>query len=230
MTPRAPEAEAREEIDRLLTAAGWVVSDLQDVDLAAYRGIAIREFSLKAGHGEADYLLYLDGKAVGVVEAKKKGSTLTGVETQSGKYANGLPDSLPAWRRPLPFAYESTGVETRFTSSLDPEPRSRGVFAFHRPETLRALLDAVAAPVSGEAQPAWKVGTFLSRVRQMPDLVTEWGDFKLWPARVVAIRNLEAFVCTVETEVDANFKRAALLRQAVLASAHQPSPEIGSCQ
>ncbi len=81
-------------------------------------------------------MLYLDGRAAGVIEAKKAGATLVGVETQSAKYTAGLPDALPAWRRPLAFAYESTGVETRFTNGFDAAPRSRPVFAFHRPETL----------------------------------------------------------------------------------------------
>ena len=75
------------------------------------------------GHGQADYLLYGDRKALGVVEAKKVGATLTGVEAQTEKYSTGLPRGLPAWHDPLPFLYQSTGVETRFTNALDPEPR-----------------------------------------------------------------------------------------------------------
>lgn len=135
-----PEAAARAEIDRLLTAAGWAVQDFKQADIHAARGVAIREFQLNAGFGEADYLLYVDGKAAGVIEAKKQGATLTGVEVQSGKYSQGLPQSLPAWRRPLAFIYESTGAETHFTNGLDPEPRARNVFAFHRPETLAEWL------------------------------------------------------------------------------------------
>lgn len=57
---------------------------------------------MKGGHGFADYMLYVDGKAVGVLEAKKKGFTLSGVETQSDRYVKGLPDGLPAWRKPDP--------------------------------------------------------------------------------------------------------------------------------
>ena len=139
MTP-APEAEARLEIDRLLAAAGWDVQDAGAANIHAGRGVAIREFPLP-GYGFADYLLYVDGKAAGVTEAKKAGSTLTGVEIQSDKYTRGLPEGLPRWHNPLPFSYQSTGVETRFTNGLDPEPRSRNVFAFHRPETLAGWLD-----------------------------------------------------------------------------------------
>ena len=136
-----PEQRARQEIDRLLVAAGWHVCDYKDANIHAARGVAIREFPLTAGHGYADYLFYVDGKAAGVIEAKKVGVPLLGVERQSSRYTQGMPSTLPAWLRPLPFAYESTGVETRFTNGLDPEPRSRSVFAFHRPETLAGWLD-----------------------------------------------------------------------------------------
>src|SRR5580700_5381465 len=130
-----PEHKARREIDADLTVAGWVVQDKDDLDLTAGRGIAVREFVMKPGFGFADYLLYVDRKAAGAVEAKPQG-TLTGVEAQSAKYAAGLPDNLPAHRRPLPFLFESNGSVTFFTNGLDPVPRSRQVFNFPRPETL----------------------------------------------------------------------------------------------
>jgi type I restriction enzyme, R subunit len=114
-----PEDKARENIDHLLTQAGWAVRDQNKANILAYRGVAIRNFTLKPGHGFADYLLYVNGRAAGVIEAKKEGVTLTGVETQSERYTKGLPDGLPAWSSPLPFSYESTGVETRFTNGLD---------------------------------------------------------------------------------------------------------------
>jgi len=203
--PPGREKRARDLIDQLLQRAGWAVQDVSAADLAATRGVAIREFPLLPGHGFADYLLYVDGKACGVIEAKKQGATLTGVEAQSARYAQGLPPALPAWRRPLPFVYESTGIETHFTQGLDPVPRARAVFAFHRPETLAdwltqasadppgapaTVLTTDAQPPPAEAQqPAG--GTMLARLRAMPPLVTEWGDFKLWPAQITAIRNLE---------------------------------------
>lgn len=128
-----PEDKAREEIDNILEKSGWHVCDFNDANIHGHRGVVIRYFPLKPGHGEADYFLYLDGRAAGVIEAKKVGNTLTGVEIQSNKYKNGLPDELPAWQRPLPFAYETTGEETQFTNGLDPYPRSRNAFSFHRP-------------------------------------------------------------------------------------------------
>jgi len=194
-----PEEEARELIDAGLEKAGWVVQNREDMNLAAGRGVAVREFKLAQGHGFADYLLFVDDKAVGALEAKPKGFTLKGVEVQSGKYSDGLPKTLTAPVVPLPFLYESTGVETQFTSRLDPQPRSRTVFNIHRPETLAEWLTweplatwaqeyGVADP---DGQPHWRVATPSSlrgRVRAMPPLNTSG----LWPNQVKAITNLEA--------------------------------------
>ena len=84
-----PEARARQTIDALLTAAGWHVCDVASVNLhagsGAVKGVAIREFPLNPGHGFADYLLYVNGKACGVIEAKKEGATLSGVEVQGAQ-------------------------------------------------------------------------------------------------------------------------------------------------
>lgn len=146
-----PEGRARMRIDEMLEAAGWAVQDGRAVNLAASRGVAVREFVMKRPHGRADYLLFLDGRAAGVVEAKKEGETLTGVEHQSAKYVDGLPEELePAVEGGLAFVYESTGTETRFTNRLDPEPTSRPVFSFHRPETMAVWLDDVRRRATAE--------------------------------------------------------------------------------
>lgn len=173
----------------MLKAAGWRVCDPAETDISAHLGVAIREFPLKSGHGFADYLLYVDGKAAGVIEAKKRGVTLSGVETQAAKYTQGLPDGLPAWSKPLPFSYQSTGIETRFTNGLDPEPKARGVFAFHQPAHLSQSLDFERNKAAEPPPPVYlgKGKTFLARLQQMPPLVEEG----LWLAQVQAIRNLE---------------------------------------
>lgn len=195
------EEEARAGIDALLAKAGWQVADADAVNIHAQRGVAIREFPLP-GHGFADYLLYVDGKAAGVIEAKKEGVTLSGVETQSAKYTQGLPAGLPAWRKPLPFSYQSTGTETRFTNGLDPQPRSRPVFAFHKPEMLAGWLDDAQAfdsaiplrtgdaptMIAADAAAEQRGQTFLARMQHMPPLK----EAGLWPAQITAIRNLEA--------------------------------------
>lgn len=144
------------------------------MNLFASRGIAVREFPLETGY--ADYLLFVDQKAVGILEAKAEGFPLSGVAEQAGLYAVGLPFNIPNVTLPLPFLYESTGVETYFRDNRDPVPRSRRLFAFHRPETLAEWL----------TQP----DTLRARLKVMPEdnpLITE----KLWPAQVEAIRSLE---------------------------------------
>jgi type I restriction enzyme R subunit len=93
-----PAQQARKEIEHLLAAAGCAVQDIKAANIHAAQGVAVHP-------------LYVNGKSVGVVEAKRKGATLTGVEIQSARYAQGVPTSLPAWRRPLPFVSESTGLE-----------------------------------------------------------------------------------------------------------------------
>lgn len=183
----SPEDRAREIIDRMLTEAGWEVENAENVNISGCRGVAIRNFTLKQGHGFADYLLYVDGRAAGIIEAKKEGATLTGVEIQSDRYTKGLPDGLPAWSNPLPFAYESTGTETRFTNGLDPQPRSRPVFGFHKPETLAGWLDSGTGRVADVAEKyGLREGTFLARMQQMPPLIDD-----LWPPKPKAISNLE---------------------------------------
>ena len=130
-----PEQRARQQIDAQLAACGWVVQDFQAVDFSAGRGIALCEVPLTTG--PCDYLLLVDRHALGVIEAKKVGTTLSTVADQSARYANSLPAFLAAGLTgPLPFLYESTGVETFFRDERDPTPRSRRVFTFHRPETL----------------------------------------------------------------------------------------------
>ena len=189
--PANPEQAARENIDRLLTQAGWAVQDIKSTNLHASPGVAIREFPLATGHGCADYLLYVQGKAAGVIEAKA-GATLSGVEVQSAKYQCGLPDSLPAWFRPLPFCYQSTGVETHFTNGFDPDPRSRDLFVFHRPDTLASWLQTSPHVVSGSSRDGQegygRPATFRRLLKTLPPLIEQG----LWAAQIRAIRSLEA--------------------------------------
>ena len=166
-----PEARARDLIDRQLEAAGWILQHRGEFNRKAARGVAVREFPLPAG--EADYLLFVDGRAAGAIEAKKAGTTLSGFAEQSEKYLAQLPEHLDAWADPLPFGYESTGIETLFRDLRDPKPRSRPVFAFHKPETLAEWL----------GQPA----TLRRRLQQLPPLITTG----LRGCQIEAISNLE---------------------------------------
>lgn len=167
-----PEQRAREHIDQLLSAAGWAVQDRKDLNLGAGLGVAVRYFPLQTG--EADYMLFVNRKAAGVIEAKPEGYTLGGVAEQSAKYLIGLPETIPHVEGDkLPFAYESTGIETLFRDERDPDARSRRVFAFPKPETLHEW----------SQQPE----TLRARLRTMPPLITEG----LRGCQVEAIEGLE---------------------------------------
>lgn len=166
-----PEESARQNIDKLLQAAGWSIQDYKQLNLGASLGVAIREFPLK--NGAADYLLFVGRTAVGVIEAKPEGTTLSGVAEQSAKYLTGIPKNIPHIQEPLPFAYESTGIETYFRDLRDPDSRSRRVFAFHKPETLKEWVE--------------RKETLRAQLRAMPPLITKG----LRDCQIEAVENLE---------------------------------------
>jgi len=141
---QTPEQKARDNIDAMLEQAGWKVQPKKKIDFNAGPGIAVREYDTDVG--PADYVLFVDKQAVGVIEAKPEewGQKITTVEDQSQGYAT----AELKWVKnnaPLPFVYESTGIITRFTDGHDPKPRSREVFSFHRPETLHEWLTKPAS-------------------------------------------------------------------------------------
>lgn len=172
-----PEQLARQNIDQQLINAGWIIQDRNALNLFAAKGVAIREFPTRqedGTFGEADYMLFVNRKAVGVIEAKKAGTTLSGVAEQARVYAAGLDENIPSVDSDtLPFIYESTGIETLFCDQRDPEPRSRPIFHFHKPESL------------GEW--ANQTDTLRIRLQQFPQLLTN----HLWSPQVEAINNLE---------------------------------------
>ena len=178
-----PEERARVLIDEQLARAGWYVCDRDQRDLVNHRGNAVREVIMDAGHGRADYLLYVDRKIVGVIEAKPVGTPLTGVQWQSAMYATGLPEDLKDFaglrEDRLPFVFEASGSETQFTNGFDPSPRARKIFNFPKPETLaRIIRDAEADPDA----PTWR-----AKVQQMP----QFGDYELRAAQFDAVANIE---------------------------------------
>lgn len=137
-----PEEKARLVIDDKLRQSGWVIQDMKKLNLYASLGVAVREFPTSTG--EVDYALFVDGKPIGVVEAKREeaGQSITDVEVQSGRYAH----STFKWIKnnyEIRFAYEATDKLVRFTDYNDIKYRSRTVFSFHRPET---LLDLIQQP------------------------------------------------------------------------------------
>lgn len=169
-----PEQIARDKIDQMLVDAGWLVQSKDEVNLSAGKGVALRETNTESG--SADYILFVNSKAVGVIEAKAEdlGFKLLQVEEQSVRYSK---DAIKIGKFTLesekPFVYESTGTVTRFTDYRDPKPRGRNVFSFHKPSTIEGWI---------------KKGVSLrERLLSLPNLDTTG----LRPSQIVAIENLE---------------------------------------
>ena len=169
-----PEQIARDKIDQMLVDAGWLVQSKKEVNLSAGIGVALRETNTESG--SADYILFVNSKAVGVIEAKAEdlGYKLLQVEEQSVRYSK---DAIKIGKYTLesekPFVYESTGTVTRFTDYRDPKPRGRNVFWFHKPETLAEWIK--------------KGPSLRERLLSMPEL-DHTGHR---PAQIVAVENLE---------------------------------------
>ena len=177
MTPPTDmlEGETREEIDAKLEAAGWVIQDKTKLNLYQSLGIAVREFDTDTG--PADYMLFVAGKACGVIEAKREGAALGHVAEQSGRYATSGTKHIQRWAandEPLPFLYEATNHEIRFRDERDPKPKSRNLFHFHKPETLKDWLE------QGD--------TFRARLQQLPELNTKG----LRACQIDAVHGIEA--------------------------------------
>lgn len=179
----AAEARARVLIDGQLKQAGWLIQRRKDLALGAAQGIALEEAHMKADHGRVDYLLYIDKKVVGVIEAKPMGTPLAGVQWQSAMYASGLPSEvrLAALDKDgrLPFVFEASGIETYFTNGFDPDPRARLIFNFPRPETLARLLRSAE---SDPHAPTWR-----GKVLELPAPSAA----PLRPAQIEAIVGIE---------------------------------------
>lgn len=166
-----PEQIDRDKIDAMLIKAGWDVQSKNEVDLFAKKGVAVREYQTESGF--ADYVLFVDRKPVGIIEAKKKeeGHRLIAAEEQSQGYAKSKLKYHE--NQALYFVYESTGTITRFTDNRDPKPRGRNIFSFHRSETIAEWLK--------------KEESLRKRLHRFPKLNPEG----LRPAQIVAISNLE---------------------------------------
>jgi type I restriction enzyme, R subunit len=183
---KTPEEHARDLIDAQLSRAGWSVQNRKQLDLVSHQGVAVREIYMAEGSGRADYVLYLQGKIVGVIEAKPSGTTLTQVEWQSRGYSKGLTedqkDNAILKNNEAPFIFEASGTETHFTNLYDPEPRSRALFNFPQPETLaRILRDASESDI-----PTWR-----GKVHQLPS--TDIYDLR--PASRRAVIAIEKSLC-----------------------------------
>jgi type I restriction enzyme, R subunit len=154
-----PEAKARQKIDQKLEQAGWVVQDMKQLNLGMSLGVAVREYPTDTG--PADYVLFVNREALGVIEAKRDeaAENITTHENQTSRYAH----AALKWRvktTPLPFLFESTAQIIRFTDGRDPSPRSREIFNFFKPEQLATWL----------AQPDTLRGRLASKMPALPEL------------------------------------------------------------
>ncbi|MEU1921096.1 DEAD/DEAH box helicase family protein [Streptomyces albogriseolus] len=180
------EARVRDRIDEMLNDAGWSVQDGKgNQNLYAARGVAVREVTTAAGR--ADYLLYVDTKLIGVIEAKHEGADLATAERQADRYAEGLTarQDLQAWRTPLPYRYVSDGGLVRFRNDLDPDSRTRDVYSFHQPETIARWIREAEADAAAP--------TYRARIRErLPKLdPAEVAAGRLRPAQFEAVHGLE---------------------------------------
>jgi type I restriction enzyme R subunit len=133
-----PEDRARSLIDRRLVACGWLIQSKSEMNLGAGVGVAVREF--QTASGPVDYGLFVGRKLCGVIEAKPEGTTLSGFSEQAARYIADVPKHLVHEQGQVRFEYVSSGSETLFRDHADPDPASRRVFAFHRPQTLALWL------------------------------------------------------------------------------------------
>ncbi len=180
-----PEDQARSLIDRQLKSSGWIVQSRAEMNLGAGTGVAIREF--QTGSGPVDYALFVGRRLCGVVEAKPAGTTLSGFSEQAARYIADVPKHLVREEGQVRFEYVASGTEVLFRDHADPEPASRRIFAFHRPEaldlwlketaTLRARLRAMPAVV-GDGLRACQIDAVAALERSMaanhPRALVQW--------------------------------------------------------
>lgn len=180
------EAQARQKIDADLRLAGWIIQDRAEINLLAGPGVAVREVPM--GDGRVDYLLYVNQKIVGVIEAKPAGTTLAEVHLQAMRYASSLTPgqklNAVLANGVLPFVYEASSTELYFSNHFDPEPASRRIFNFQRPSTLESLIRA--------EDPARGKGGWRSQIQSMPGT----GEYDLRPASERAIQQIETWLQT----------------------------------
>ena len=169
---QTPEQQARDNIDKQLIACGWIIQSVKQINLNSGPGIAVKEYLTDVG--PADYVLFVDRKPCGVIEAKREeeGYRLTIHEEQAEDYSKAKLKYLN--NQPLPFVYVSTGELTRFTDFTDPKPRARNAFSFHRPESFRDWLN--------------KDKSLRKRLHDLPALKNDG----LRECQIIAINNLES--------------------------------------
>ena len=192
-TPFHPEDKARSLIDRRLAACGWLIQSRSEMNLGAGLGIAVREF--QTASGPVDYGLFVGHKLCGVIEAKAEGSTLSGFSEQASRYIAGMPKHLVREQGQVRFEYVASGSETIFRDHADPDPASRRVFTFHRPDTLERWLKELV--------------TLRARLQAMPAVLTE-RSARLPDRRRVSARTLAGARPSARAGADGDRRRQDL--------------------
>lgn len=171
MPNQNPEQLARDKIDAMLIASGWLLQNKNSINLNAGLGIAIREYQTDVG--PADYVLFVSKIPAGIIEAKREEEAhrLSMHEEQTEGYATAKLKYVD--NQKIFFGFESTGELTHFTDYRDPKPRARSVFSFHRPETFAEWMK--------------QEKSLRSRLLDLPNLPTQ----NLRDCQITAIHNLE---------------------------------------
>ncbi len=135
-----PEEKARVKIDQWLTEAGWKVINRDEFE-ANSTAVAVRE-ALTIGNKEADYFLFINGKVVGVLEAKREEIDVAKyvVSDQVETYAKGVPSYYTAFQKPLPFLYKSNGKQFYFRDFREQDSVYEDIYAMHKPKRMAEML------------------------------------------------------------------------------------------
>ena len=143
-----PEEKARVKIDKWLTDAGWKVINRDEFE-ANSTAVAVREGLLK-GNKEVDYFLFINGKAVGVLEAKREEVDVVQqiVCDQAEGYARCVPSYYTAFQKPLPFIYTSNGKHHYCRDFRKEDSVYEEISVMHKPKKLVEML-GIEDPFAG---------------------------------------------------------------------------------
>ncbi len=138
-----PEEKARVKIDKMFDEAGWKVVNREDFS-PTITAAAIREGLLK-GNLEADYFLFINGKAVGVLEAKREEVNVdsSSVHDQVEHYIKSVPNCYQTYSNPLPLAYLSNGNDVFFRDYREEFSRYDTFGRIHTPKEVANLLGII---------------------------------------------------------------------------------------
>lgn len=139
MTYESEKITRKKRIDQQLKATGWLIVPYSEgMDLSSLTNHAIEE--LQTNNGPADYALVVNGKLLGVVEAKKLEVGAANVLEQAKRYSKGANKRIGEWNQyHVPFLYSSNGELIYYLDARDSKNLSRQIYSFHTPEAMETL-------------------------------------------------------------------------------------------